>query len=128
MAHYLRLKKAFYDLENYRKIYLKKDTQILKEMEQKSNQQRFYKFAPWNKKGTLPIWFAHPKEKDPFNKERGIASYFKHPMRKLYRRANKALTWLFRQLPKNYPHFTLHKLHNLKNRVMEAPENTNKRL
>ena len=41
-------------------------------------------------------------------------------MRKLYRRANKVLTWLFRQLPKSCPHFTLHKLHNLKHRVAEA--------
>ena len=89
-------------------------------MKEKFNQQQLYRFAPWNNRGTLPVGFVHPKEKDPINKERGIASYFKHPMRKLYRRANKVLTWLFRQLPKSCPHFTLHKLHNLKHRVAEA--------
>ena len=39
---------------------------------------------------------------------------------------NKVLTWLFRQLPENYPHFTLHKLHNLKHRVMMAKQNLRK--
>ena len=120
MAHYHRLKRAFYDIPNYRRIFMRNSDEILKDMKKNFHQQQLYKFAPWNNKGTLPVGFAHPKEKDPFNKERGIASYFKHPMRKLYRRTNKVLTWLFRQLPKSCPHFTLHKLHNLKHRVAEA--------
>ena len=120
MAHYLRLKRAFYNLKNYKILYFRDSDDILKQMKSTYHNQGLQRFAPWNNKGTLPVGFVHPKEKDPINKERGIASYFKHPMRKIYRRANKVLTWLFRQLPKNCKHFTLHKLHNLKTKVEEA--------
>ena len=71
----------------------------------------------------MPVGFVNPKEKDLTGAERGIASYFKHPMRKTFQRAGKVLTWLLRQLPKSVPHFTLHKLHNLKTRVHKAANN-----
>ena len=49
-----------------------------------------------------------------------LIKYVKHSMRKTFRRAGKVLTWLLRQLPDTVPHFTLHKFHSLKNRVIEA--------
>ena len=70
--------------------------------------------------GELPVGYTNPKDKDLENRERGIASYYKHNMRKIFRRTGKVLTWMLRQLPKEKKHFTLHKLHQLKDKVEEA--------
>lgn len=70
--------------------------------------------------GSLPRIYANPKNKDPVKKCRIIASYFKFPLRRLYRIVSKACTWLLRQLPSKYRHFTLHMVNNTKNRAQEG--------
>jgi hypothetical protein len=54
------------------------------------------------------------------NKERVIASYYNVPMKIVYERVQKVLTWLLRQIPSKYRHFTLHKISDIKDRVEEA--------
>lgn len=120
VIHYQRLERMFYKLNNYEKITDESKQQIISRMRTMFNIRGLKKISPWTDSGTLPVGFVNPKEKALQTKERGIASYFKHPMRKTFKRAGKVLTWLLRQLPLNVPHFTLHKLHNLKNRVAEA--------
>ena len=82
--------------------------------------RHLHRFSPWNRSGRLPINFVNPKEKDLLGAERTIASYFRHPMRKVYRRAGKVLTWMLRQLPSSVKHFTLHKILDIKNKIAEA--------
>ena len=55
------------------------------------NIRKLEKISPWNDNGTLPVGFCNPKEKALKDKERGIASYLKHPMRKIYKRTGKVL-------------------------------------
>ena len=43
------------------------------------------KYGPWLK-GAIPYMYVIPKEKDPKNKTRLIASYFNHPLRRCSRR------------------------------------------
>lgn len=89
-------------------------------MEEDYHRYRLTKVAPWSKRGTLPRNFCDPKEKNLEGKERVVASYFNHPMKKCFKRANKVFTWMFRQLPKSVQHFTLHKLSDIPHRLKEA--------
>lgn len=77
------------------------------------------KISRWTK-GTLPYVYANPKDKDPINKTRIIASYYNHPLKRLYQLASTAGTWLFRGLPSRYEHFTLHKVSDIKSRLQEG--------
>lgn len=89
-------------------------------MEREYNLKGLDRIAPWSRKGRLPINFCNPKDKNLTEKERIIASYFHHPMRKCFKRANKVLTWLLRQIPDTVPHFTLHKLNDMKQKLSQA--------
>ena len=112
--------RSFYELDNYKIVNDRTPEDILSELKDEYDQLNFRKISPWTTTGILPVGFVNPKEKDLLGAERGIVSYFKHPMRKTFQRAGKVLTWLLRQLPETVPHFTLHKLHNLKTRVHSA--------
>ena len=49
-----------------------------------------------------------------------IASYYNVPVKIVYERVQKVLTWLLRQIPEKYRHFTLHKMSDIKERVEKA--------
>jgi hypothetical protein len=83
------------------------------------------KIERW-KNGTLPHIYPNPKHKAPIEKTRIIASYFNFPLKKLYKLASKAGTWLLRQLPKTHPHFTLHNVGDVKTRLIQGIEHIQK--
>jgi hypothetical protein len=76
--------------------------------------------------GSIPYVYPNPKHKAPKIKTRIIASYFNFPLKKLYKLASKAGTWLLRKLPPTYKHFTLHNMGNLKNRLTTGLEKIKK--
>ena len=92
---------------------------ILDGIHEKYRRLNLHKIAPWTN-GTLPYMYCTPKHKDPIKKTRIIASYFRYPLKKLYKLASKAGTWLLRSLPEKYRHFTLHKVGDVKKRLHEG--------
>jgi hypothetical protein len=122
VAHYERLKRSTIEHKNYTIIEGKTEKEILKEMRTEYEKRELRHIGPWNNKGTLPTTYVNPKEKDPINKERTISSYYKVPMRIVYKRTQKVLTWLLRTLPEEYRHFTLHKIGDIKERTAHIKE------
>ena len=51
--------------------------------------------------GQLPYMYVIPKDKDPINKSRLIASYCKHPLRQVYKNTAKVLFWCLEQIKKS---------------------------
>ena len=77
--------------------------------------EKFGKILP----GTLPYMYVIPKQKDPLNKTRLIASYCNHPLRTLYKKFGKILFWGLKKL--NYlKQFTLLNIGDLKKKIKEA--------
>lgn len=64
--------------------------------------------------------YTLPKQKDPVNKARLIASYTAHPLREVFKNVSKILTWLFASIKHYYGMFTLYKLNDIKLRVHQA--------
>ena len=64
--------------------------------------------------------YTLPKQKDPINKSRLIASYFKHPLRHVFKNVSRILTWMFTTIKKRYGMFTLYKLTDIKERLSDA--------
>ena len=122
MSHYERLKRSTIEHKNYTVVEGKTEKDILKEMRTEYEKRELKHIGPWNNKGTLPTTYVNPKEKDTINKERTISSYYKVPMRIVYKRTQKVLTWLLRTLPENYRHFTLHKIGDIKDRTAHIKE------
>ena len=71
-------------------------------------------------KRNTTIHIRYPKNKDHLTKTRIITSYFGFQLKKLYKIASRAGTWLLRKLPKIYRHFTLHKISDIKTRIKEG--------
>ena len=76
------------------------------------------KYGGW-KKGGLPYMYVLPKQKDPINKTRLIASYFNHPLRFLYKKVGAILQWGMKEL-KNMNQFTLLSQSDLRDKVKKS--------
>jgi hypothetical protein len=125
--HHKRIHRSLLSLHNYTYScsYEKNQDMIIQEIRTRYECNELDHIAPWNPNCTLPQNFISPKEKDLKNKERVITSYAKAPLALVYKRTQKVLQWLFRNLPNEYRHFTLHKLNNIKDRVVEAKTKLN---
>ena len=63
--------------------------------------------------------YVIPKDKEPLNKSRLIASYCKHPLRKIYKNTASVLIWCLNKI-KKLRHFTLYSQTDLRNRIHSA--------
>ena len=79
---------------------------------------KLVKYGKW-KKGSLPYMYVIPKQKDPINKERLIASYYNHPLRALYKKVSKVLQWSIKRLGE-MKQYTLQSVSDLKKKVKEV--------
>jgi hypothetical protein len=71
--------------------------------------------ADWNEREEcIPPTVGMPKDKNPREKTRVINSYGKGPHREALRIVSKALTWIFRQAPREFTAFTLHSVTDAK--------------
>jgi hypothetical protein len=122
VRHYERLKRNGYEHQNYEVVEQIKEEDILEEMKRDYEEGSLTNIGPWKNMGELPITYANPKEKNVEDKERIISSYYNVPLKTVFKRTQKVLTWLFRNLPKRIKHFTLHKLGDIKDRVRQAKE------
>lgn len=77
------------------------------------------RFGFW-RNGSLPCNFTLPKQKDPLNKARLIASFANHFLRNVYRNTSRILTWLFSTIAQRYGFWNLFKLSDIKNKVHKA--------
>ena len=117
VMHHRRIKANLYDHPNFI-LWGQTQLQIFKSMKTMFENKGLNRIASWNTKHmTLPKAKVIGKDKDVQNKSRLIASYFKHPLRRLFKLVSKALTWLFRKLPKTIKHFTLHRLDDLTRKI-----------
>ena len=114
-----RFKKEVDECENFEHRQGLTEKYIIDGIQAKYTQLKLQSIAPWGN-GTLPKMYANPKHKDPIKKTRIIASYYNFPLRKLYKLASKAGTWLLRKLPKKYRHFTLHSIGDITQRLTEG--------
>ena len=71
-------------------------------------------------KGSLPEDYTLPKQKDPINKSRLIASCFKRPLSHVFKNVSRILAWMFTTIKKRYGMFTLYKLTDIKERLSDA--------
>ena len=93
-----RIQKEIYNCENF-KIVPYKTNQIMDKLKHLYKQYNLSKIGRW-RRGKLPRDYTLPKQKDPINKARLIASYFLHPLQSVFQNASKVLTWLFKTIVK----------------------------
>src|SRR5215468_6309130 len=81
-----------------------------------------YELTPYGKwrNGLLPNTFVIPKWKDPLAKSRVISSYFRHPLRCVYKTASAVLTWLFLSTKGRIKHWNLFRLDELPDALRSA--------
>lgn len=114
-----RLKANIEDCENFEERKGLTTKYVLDGIYTKYRKLKLDKIERWQK-GAVPYMYSTPKHKDPINKTRIIASYFNFPLKRLYKLASKAGNWLLRKLPKQYRHFTLHSVGQVKDRLHEG--------
>jgi hypothetical protein len=120
VAYHERMVRNLFKHDNFTAEANLTENILLEEFQDIYKKKNLSRFGRYLQSGRIPIAYVNPKYKAPLVKERLIASYRKHPLRFVLKKANKCLTFLFRQLPKQVKHFTLHRLDNLKTRVTEA--------
>ena len=114
-----RLTKNVTDIENFESREGLTTKHTLDGIHERYTQLKLDKIEKWCA-GSIPRLYSNPKHKDPINKTRIIASYYRFPLKKLYKLASKAGTWLLRKLPTKYRHFTLHSIGDLKGRLQKG--------
>ena len=91
---------------------------VMEEVKREWKEKGLQRYGGWLQ-GTTPYMYVIPKEKDPVNKTRLIASYYNHPLRALFKKVGKILQWGLGQL-REVKQFTLLSMADLKNRVKKA--------
>jgi hypothetical protein len=118
LVHYYKLKKNTLNLPTYTVVDVQ-PKEILDKLLADTKTMKLDKLAK-TLDGTLPIIYGNNKSKDPSGKMRIISSYYNFPLKPLFRKASKALTWLFRKIPKKMRHFTLHNTKDLKKAIKQG--------
>ena len=101
-------------------LTLTKETapQIIQNLKEEYEINNLKRFGKW-KNGSLPYMYIIPKDKDPYNKSRLIASYWDHPLKYVYKNTSKIITWCFKQIEKS-KHFTLYRITDIMTKTKDA--------
>jgi len=117
LVHWQRMKANLYDHPNFT-LWGRSSRVILGAMKCVFQNMKLDRIVNWRaSKASIPSAKVHSKDKDVVNKSRLIASYFNHPLKRLFKLVSKVLTWLLRGLPKVVKHFTLQKLDDITRKV-----------
>jgi len=108
------------EIINCKSLTLTRETpqQIIQNLREEYDMNDLKRFGRW-KNGSLPYMYVIPKDKDPYNKSRLIASYYDHPLKYVYKNTSKIITWCFRQIEKS-KHFTLYKITDIMSKTKDA--------
>jgi hypothetical protein len=119
MAEKARLEQHIDNIANFDKRIGLTDKYIIDGIYERYKSLGLDKLERWER-GRVPRMYANPKEKAPEKKARIISSYFGFPLKRLFKEASRAGTWLLRMLPPEITHFTLHKVDQVKDRLEAA--------
>ena len=108
------------EIANCKSLTLTRKTtpQIIHDLKEDYEVNNLKRFGRW-KNGSLPYMYIIPKDKDPYNKSRLIASYFDHPLKYVYKNTAKVITWCFKQIEKS-KHFTLYRITDIMTKTKDA--------
>ena len=107
------------EISNCNSLTITKETapQIIQNLKQEYDANNLKKFGRW-RNGSLPYMYIIPKDKDPYNKSRLIASYYDHPLKYVYKNTSKVITWCFKR--EKAKHFTLSKITDIMSKTKDA--------
>ena len=91
-----RTRKEIDECKSLINIKHKTETEIIREIRNIYDQEGLKEYGRWIN-GTLPYMYVIPKDKDPPNKSRLIASYSNHPLRNIYRKVSRVITWCLKE-------------------------------
>ena len=95
------------------------ENEIAELLKAEAKRYNILRLGRWHN-GKLPRDYTIPKQKDPINKARLIASYYDFYLKNSFKNASRVLTWLFQTVSNKCGMFTLFRLDDLKKRTKEA--------